>query len=647
MEAINDSKNAESLHAESGDSQISNLEKQKSLNKELQDKIDDLEAENAIFETQNNRLIIKVTNLQITSDKYEDENYDYALLLNDLEVEIEGHLKTISELTNQNDQLWEAGKELEATKEEEIEELKKEVETLKGSLIQAEAKLRLARTLEPNRPGIPTVGSATTVMTQGTIEAQQRFQRLLIDSTVIEEKIKRDFIKSKDDIDKLKSYMIKEAVGIKGRTNQQLALNSITEFQQSLRYFKSDIDCGIIPDTQEYRKRIDAEIEKQNLLKKAVEETNRNMIQAGEDRNIRLIEMNHVDSKLLSKNTPSFTGEGSLHIFMWLKIMDTYLKSLGVLPEDSSVILKEHCKGKPRSILDRRFSSSATPSPSDIKKALVSHFGNRAKILIEIQSEHNALGTIPHPCQVSTFSMCFLLTEKHLDLLQKASILTEETIYDKQKIVPVQLRDINLKAYSETILHLLPPDYIRGYRVEMRDKSPSDSDILAKLKETLEDIKRTAFENEQSVITDSGREPKKLVTSYTAQTPFLECPICRLLKRDHNRDPPTRNHAYYEDKNGRRCVKPESCSFIAELDIIERREFCNKFSLCPICLIQKEDSTHNRNNCDFVQRCQTFKCRSPDCGERYSLCFDHQYMNIEALERTQRSLKEDNCDFTW
>ena len=59
-------------------------------------------------------------------------------------------------------------------------------------------------------------------------------------------------------------------------------------------------------------------------MKGAVSQTEQDFNAEAESRNIRLIELNSVDSKLLSLATPKFTGDGSLHIFQWMETMDVH-----------------------------------------------------------------------------------------------------------------------------------------------------------------------------------------------------------------------------------------------------------------------------------------------------------------------------------
>ena len=182
----------------------------------------------------------------------------------------------------------------------------------------------------------------------------------------------------------------------------------------------------------------------------------------------------------------------------------------------------------------------------------------------------------------------------------------------------------------------------------MRNQSPSDEDILSKLKDILENIKTTAFENEQHQ--NKSGEKRKVTTAntFTAQNQDnLYCFICSHMEREHNTSPPKKPHATYTNKNNVLCTKPESCGHISNLNIMEKTNFCDTYGICPICLTRKEDGNHNRDNCDFVQRFKTFKCRGNGCTERFSMCQHHQYLNTPALEKTQRLFQRENCEFSW
>ena len=665
------------------------LEREKKLNKQLQLEIENVRGENVIFEQQNQNLSTKSNRLQSENNllkesitKLEDEGVQLSTRSNDLQIrnnKLESQiiplqqnikqlekemdqatvdfLKSISELSNQNSLLRTQVEEAGNKQEEAVKNLKKELTTTKTALSRAEAELaKNTMAPKPNSLGPPTTGTtqpvAPNTVDPSATETEGRFRRLMIESETIAEKINQDVIKTKEDMEQMRSDVIKDAISIKGRTSRTKAMDKIIEFKQALRYFQSDADCGLIPATKEHKERIQKEIEKQDLLMSAVSQTDLDFIKESEQRNIRLIEMNHVDSKMLASSTPKFTGEGSHHIFQFISNMNIHLKQQGVLHEDSGLVLREFCSGKAKNILDGTLRDNANPKPEEIKRILVSHFGNRERILLEIQKEHESLGQIPHPCLPGGASSSFSLSEKHLSLVDKVEMLTKKTPYDLDQTIPIDLGELKLRAYADSLLPLMPMEFFREFRKEMREASTDNSTLLEKLKSILNDIKITAFENIQSQDMEREKRQKRhpAARTFTAQSQSqgdAKCTICILMKRDHNRDPPKEVHAFYENRNNRLSVKPESCSFISELDIRGRRNFCDSFGLCPICLVRKEDNTHNRDNCDFVRRCRSFKCRDKNCEERFSMCLDHQYENIEALEKTQRLLAQDNCQFKW
>ena len=581
------------------------------------------------------------------------------------------HMKMISELSEVNGLL-------RAQLEKAIKELKKEVMSFNDSLIRAEGELNVYRSKEtmakntivptPNSLIIPTTGTtqpiapnivnppaagtpqakAPTITTQAGRELEGRFHRLMIESETIAEKINQDVIKTKEDMEQMRSDIIKDGISIKGRTSRTKAMNNIIEFKQALRYFQSDADCGLIPATKEHKERIQKEIEKQDLLMSAVSQTNLDFIKESEQRNIRLIEMNHVDSKMLASSTPKFTGEGSLHVFQFLRNMDIHLKQRGVLHEDSGLVLREFCSGKAKNILDGTLRNNTNPEPEEIKRILVSHFGNKERILLEVQKEHESLGQIPHPCLLGSASNCFSLSEQHLSLIDKVEVLTKKTPYDLDQTIPIDLGELKLKAYVDSILPLLPMEFFREFRRDMRNTTVNNTTLLEKLKTTINEIKITAFENIQSQDMEREKRQKRqpVAKTFTAQNKE-QCFICNHMEREHEIKPPNKPHSLYQNKNNIFCTKPESCGHISGLSILEKRDFCNSYGICPICLTRKEDENHNRDNCQFVKNVGSFKCRNSHCDERFSLCPDHVYLNVDALERTRRSLQQDNCQFNW
>ena len=677
------------------------LEKEKEQNKQLQYENADLREENNIFEQQNQNLNTKINRLQSENNflkesitKLEDQGAQLSTRSNDLQIrnnKLESQiiplqqnikqlekemdqatvdfLKSISELSNQNSLLRTQVEEAGNKQEEAVKNLKKELTTTKTALSRAEAELaKNTMAPKPNSLGPPTTGTtqpvapntvdpsatetpktkAPTFTTQAGRELEGRFHRLMIESETIAEKINQDVIKTKEDMEQMRSDVIKDAISIKGRTSRTKAMDKIIEFKQALRYFQSDADCGLIPATKEHKERIQKEIEKQDLLMSAVSQTNLDFIKESEQRNIRLIEMNHVDSKMLASSTPKFTGEGSLHVFQFLRNMDIHLKQRGVLHEDSGLVLREFCSGKAKNILDGTLRNNTNPEPEEIKRILVSHFGNKERILLEVQKEHESLGQIPHPCLLGSASNCFSLSEQHLSLIDKVEVLTKKTPYDLDQTIPIDLGELKLKAYVDSILPLLPMEFFREFRRDMRNTTVNNTTLLEKLKTTINEIKITAFENIQSQDMEREKRQKRqpVAKTFTAQNKE-QCFICNHMEREHEIKPPNKPHSLYQNKNNIFCTKPESCGHISGLSILEKRDFCNSYGICPICLTRKEDENHNRDNCQFVKNVGSFKCRNSHCDERFSLCPDHVYLNVDALERTRRSLQQDNCQFNW
>ena len=180
----------------------------------------------------------------------------------------------------------------------------------------------------------------------------------------------------------------------------------------------------------------------------------------------------------------------------------------------------------------------------------------------------------------------------------------------------------------------------------MRGIKADDKTMLEKLKSVLSNIRQTAFENEQHQ--SESEERKKLTTnSFVARGQGnITCFICAHMKEVHDTDPPAGNHVYYQQaQTGLTKAKPESCSFIAPLSIKEKREFMISQSLCPICL--NNHSSHSRDTCTFAINHRSFKCRSPSCPDRFTMCTLHVNLNIEPLTKTKRIFQENNCEFNW
>ena len=663
-------KDLESIKATSNSNSkdVTELEKMKGLHKQLeyevqilQEQVYTVKDENKIFETQNKNLNIKNGELLSRNNQLEAENASLEQKITDLETQLEAQEKRL-ELTAT--ELKEYRDRIETDKEQE---LKREIINLSNSLAKTQGELNVYKTkeaiarvqqnpLSDQQVGEPTpqssgLGGTSASTASNRLEVEGRFRRLMIESETLSEKAKQDVIRSKEEIKEMRSDIIKDGISAKGRAMFAKTRDNIIEFKQSLKYFQSDAECGLIHATQEHKEKIEAEIKKQDLLMSRVSKTNNDFIAEAESRNIRLIEMSQIDSKMLAVATPKFTGEGSLHVYQFIDNMDAHLKQRGVLHEDSGIVLREFCSGKAKNILDGELRNNANPNADEVKRILVSHFGNRERILLEIQKEHESYGQIPHPCSPGCASDSFSISDHHLVLLGKVEMLTKESIYNPYKTIPIDLGDLKLKGYADSVLPLLPAEFFREFRKDMRGTNADNATILGKLKAILTDINMTALENEQSSYSKEegrGQRRESAAKTFTAQIQREgECMVCTHLWKEHGRRPPRETHVFYENKMGRVLTRPESCPFISDLNMQERRNFCDSFRLCPICLIHEEDEDHNRENCKFTHKFRSFKCKSQDCFQRYSLCTHHQQLNIEALEKTRKQLEKEHCKFNW
>lgn len=134
-------------------------------------------------------------------------------------------------------------------------------------------------------------------------------------------------------------------------------------------------------------------------------------------------------------------------------------------------------QARQKNILDGTLRDNANPKPEEIKRILVSHFGNRERILLEIQKEPESLGQIPHPCLPGGASSSFSLSEKHLSLVDKVEMLTKKTPYDLDQTIPIDLGELKLRAYADSLLPLMPMEFFREFRKEMREASTDNSTL--------------------------------------------------------------------------------------------------------------------------------------------------------------------------
>ena len=125
--------------------------------------------------------------------------------------------------------------------------------------------------------------------------------------------------------------------------------------------------------------------------------------------------------------------------------------------------------------MDGELRNNANPKADEVKRILVSHFGNRERILLDIQKEHESIGHIPHPCSPGCASDSFSLSEHHLSLLDKVEMLTKDSIFDQDKTIPIDLGDLKLRGYADSVLPLLPMEFFREFRKDMRGTNSNNA----------------------------------------------------------------------------------------------------------------------------------------------------------------------------
>ena len=112
-----------------------------------------------------------------------------------------------------------------------------------------------------------------------------------------------------------------------------------------------------------------------------------------------------------------------------------------------------------------------------------------------------------------------------------------------------------------------------------------------------------------------------------------KCFICSRVRMHDNREPPTSKHLV-RIKSGN--VLPDSCPHMIELPMEQKREFLQKYNICPVCCFNDLTSSHTAETCKHTQKFPAIACEAANCNIRFSLCAKHKARNEERL-RTKKT----------
>ena len=289
-------------------------------------------------------------------------------------------------------------------------------------------------------------------------------------------------IKTREEISSTSSDEIKENLSFKGKENYDKAIVRIEAFQQTVENFKIEIEIGAITATQ-------VQLEVLNLiewdcenLKEAVRQTKKDIIKEGENRNIRNIDHDQDYDDLLEKNTPSFSGYGSLHVYIWIRSLEHFFKQRGILRENTSLYMKRYCVGDARKKVALLFTNTTIPEPESVKERLIMFFGDPTHIFHQIRKDHIEVGRIQDP-SFANADTCHHKVLEHLNLLSRAKALVEETAGSKVfSVIPSEIQ-----KYSSELISKFPSYWQINY-LKREDSTGDVNDILNLLKEELEEM---------------------------------------------------------------------------------------------------------------------------------------------------------------
>ena len=387
-----------------------------------------------------------------------------------------------------------------------------------------------------------------------------------------------------------------------------------------------------------------------------ISQTYKSIQEEAKKRNITMAKEKPIEVSEGKNSIQPFNGNTlPYHVFEFLQMVDDLMSNANIPFDEGGKTIKSLCEGKALRVIEDNFPLTCNPNHEEIRTVLKRHFGNKELIMKQITSEHKKIGQIPDSSTDTAIAKdIYNKAHRHVQLLLKAELLRngnqssgDERGVDEYTLV---VADLLPNAERKAFWRLDEDQYTKDEAFEI---------VLGHFKAVKREIQRQVIRRgDDNPDPNKGKFPKSNPGTFVAngqtmeEHPFTkreardgECSICEHLKIHLEiQKPLSREHLYY--KNGPQAL-PESCPYIVDLPIMEKRRFIDYYKICVRCLKRSVTKDHEPATCTLIDRVNYLKCAEENCRARYSLCPEHRMRNLSKLKQTECSYAEENIIFNY
>ena len=361
-----------------------------------------------------------------------------------------------------------------------------------------------------------------------------------------------------------------------------------------------------------------------------------------------------------SKQLPykEFTGNKGLldgAVYEFFNILDTNFKIARTTDNIKAQVLKKLLKGAARFAIPEDLNDF-----NQIKRILISRFGNPVIILSDILELHKGIGKIPSKyCQKPPWHKIEDAAKAHLMLIRKAEQLAKNKMaipeiyasghrnFHLISLISHENNEDLLAMMAHTDERTMYSYIVQRFEQILATATSNIDHSETKLKRDPKEKKETPeFETDAFALAYGERRPNHITIGSCSQD---DCHVCTLLQKKGIGSNYYENHLLHGPS---RRSYPNNCPNYISLDMDEKLALVKENKLCQYCLRYKTVCKNPRCGDDHLiphnsGRPKTYVCQSPSCKNRIELCNEHIDLNKTIIEeRKKYILKRTQPDST-
>ena len=177
---------------------------------------------------------------------------------------------------------------------------------------------------------------------------------------------------------------------------------------------------------KEMTSELQAELKQLYSLNEGLEATIKVLLKEADKRNIHYgkISRPKIDVSHIKRRFSGSIINQSIHVYELFHLVDDELKESQITYDRSGALIKALCGGLALKCIEDAFKLQTYPDPNDIRSLLKRRFGNKGKILLQIQEEHEKVGCIPSIGEIAgIYYTRYSKSQAHCELIEKAKMV--------------------------------------------------------------------------------------------------------------------------------------------------------------------------------------------------------------------------------